>query len=99
MITTDSRTTMKSSAQRKQVEAIRTPYRTLHGWALGTLIEQHAVSECPDHGHRKSKSDPDAWNQAQEEARHHPFPGASPEECIAEMEKIMGSIGDSCPDC
>jgi hypothetical protein len=91
---------MKTSAQRNQpVRQARAAYRTLHGWALGTLIEEHAVVECSDHGHRKDKSDPDAWNHALDQARHHPFPGASTQECIAEMEEIMASIGDTCPNC
>ena len=91
---------MKSIAQRQQPALpARTAYRTLHGWALGTLIEQHAVSECSDHGHRKNRADPEAWNQAREEAFRNPFPSASPEECLAEMDKIMHSIGDTCPDC
>ena len=89
---------MKSNAARK-MPAPASAYRTLHGWALGTLIEQHAVSECSDHGHRKNKSDPEAWGHAMEVAQQHPFPGASPQQCIAEMEEIMQSIGDSCPDC
>ncbi len=91
---------MKSNAQRKQpAPTVGTAYRTLNGWALGTLIEQHAVSECSDHGHRKDRSDPDAWNHARAQAERNPFPGASPAECLAEMEKILQSIGDTCPDC
>ena len=90
---------MKHNAQRKQPPLTQTAYRTLHGWALGTLIEQHAVSECSNHGHRKDKSDPEAWSHALEEATQHPFPGASTGQCVAEMEEIMQSIGDTCPDC
>lgn len=90
---------MKSNSQRQQFQATRLPYRTVHGWALGTLIEQQAVSECADHGHRRDKADPEAWNHAKEEAWRNPFPGASPEECISEMEEIMRSVGDSCPEC
>ena len=74
-------------------------YRTLQGWALGVLIEQQAVTECEHHGHRRDRSDPDAWNRAREEAWRNPFPGATPEACIAALDEIMRSIGDSCPDC
>ena len=91
---------MKSKSQLKVPAAARRPaYRTLEGWALGVLIEQHAVTECEHHGHRRDRSDPDAWNQAREEAWRNPFPGATPEACIIALEEIMRSIGDSCPDC
>jgi hypothetical protein len=46
------------------------------------LIEQQAVTECEHHGHRRDRSDPDAWNRAREEAWRNPFPGATPEACI-----------------
>ena len=69
------------------------------GWALGTLIEQGAVMECEHHGHRRDRADPDAWNRAREEAWRNPFPGATPEACIAAMDEVMRSIGDTCPDC
>jgi hypothetical protein len=91
---------MKNRPQRKsRPTSQRTAYRTLEGWALGVLIEQHAVTECEHHGHRRSRSDPDAWNRAREEAWRNPFPGANPEACIAAMEDIMRSIGDTCPEC
>ena len=63
------------------------------------LIEQHAVAECEHHGHRRSHSDPDAWNRAREEAWRNPFYGANPGACVAAMEDIMSSIGDTCPEC
>jgi hypothetical protein len=90
---------MKSSAQRKPTPPTRPAYLTLQGWALGTLIESHAISECADHGHRRDLSDPDAWNRAREEAWRNPFPGATPEDCIAAIDEIMRSVGDSCPEC
>ncbi len=91
---------MKTRSQRKlPAPPAHTAYRSLHGWALGTLIEQHAVSECADHGHRRDKADPEAWNHAREEAWRNPFPGASPEECLAALDEIVQSIGDSCPGC
>ena len=77
----------------------RPAYRTLQGWALGTLIEQGAVVECEHHGHRCDRADPDAWNRAREEAWRNPFPGVTPEACIAALDEVMRSIGDTCPDC
>jgi hypothetical protein len=91
---------MKSTAQRKPVPpGARPAYRTLEGWALGTLIEQHAVRQCEHHGHAKDRGDPQAWNRAREVAWHSPFPGTSPETSLAAMEEIMRSIGDTCPEC
>jgi hypothetical protein len=91
---------MKSTSQRKQPAPVNCPaYRTLQGWALGVLIEQQAVTECEHHGHRRDRSDPDAWNRAREEAWRNPFPGATPEACIAALDEVMRSIGDTCPDC
>jgi len=96
---------MTIARQRKLTSPRRVPhrgrraFRTLHGWALGTLIDQGAVVECGHHGHRLDRADPDAWNRAREEAWRNPFPGATPEVCIAEMEAIRHGLGDSCPEC
>ena len=91
---------MKSTSQRKLPAARGRPaYRTVEGWALGVLIEQQAITECEHHGHRRDRSDPDAWNRAREEAWRNTFPGATPEVCIAALEEAMRSIGDTCPDC
>ena len=91
---------MPSSPQRKlPLQAARHAYRTLQGWALGTLIEQGAVAECERHGHRCDRADPDAWNGAREEAWRNPFWGVTLEACIAAMEGVMRAIGDTCPDC
>ena len=55
---------MPSNPQRKlPFHPARAAYRTLQGWALGTLIEQGAVVECEHHGHRRDRADPDAWNR------------------------------------
>ena len=78
---------MPFSPQRKlPPKTTRPAYRTLQGWALGTLIEQGAVVECEHHGHRCDRADPDAWNRAREEAWRNPFAGVTPETCIAAMD-------------
>ena len=82
-----------------RVPPSRPAYRTLEGWALGTLIDHGAVTECEHHGHRKDRSDPDAWERAREEAWRHPFPGATPEACLKALDEVMRSIGETCPDC
>jgi hypothetical protein len=91
---------MKSNIQRKhQPSTARQAYRTLPGWALGTLIEHGAVQECEHHGHRRDRSDPDAWNRARDAAREAPFPGTTSEQSLAALDEIMSSIGENCPDC
>jgi hypothetical protein len=91
---------MKTNLQPKPPEASSRPaYRTLQGWALGILIEQHAVRECDHHGHRLDRADPDARNRAREYAWNHPFPGTSPEAAILAIEEVLQSIGDTCPEC
>ena len=81
---------MPSNPQRKlPFHPARPAYRTLQGWALGTLIEQGAVVECEHHGHRCDRADPDAWNRASEEAWRNPFPGVTPEACLAALDEVM----------
>lgn len=91
---------MNSNSQRKlPLQAARPAYRTLDGWALGILMEQGAVTECDHHGHRRDRSDPDAWNRAREEARLSPFSGTTSETSVAAINLVMASIGETCPDC
>jgi hypothetical protein len=90
---------MTNAQQKPVAPPARVAYLTLEGWALGILIENHAVAECSEHGHRRDKSDPDAWNNAREEAWRNPFPGKTPEACLAALDQVMHSIGDTCPDC
>ena len=89
---------MKSNALRKLPSSSHA-YRTFQGWALSILMEQHAVTECGHHGHRQDRSDPDTRIRAREEARLNPFPGESPEACIAALDEVLASIGDNCPEC
>jgi hypothetical protein len=91
---------MSINAQQKApAPQARSAYRTFEGWALGILIENHAVTECSEHGHRRDRADPEAWNHAREEAWRNPFPGKSPEACLAALDEVMRSIGDTCPEC
>jgi hypothetical protein len=84
---------MKSNAQRKPLpRAVRPAYRTLQGWALGTLIEQHAVRQCEHHGHARDRGDPEAWHRARELAWHSPFPGTSPQPSVIAFGVTMDLI-------
>ena len=90
---------MKTITQRKlPLRVARPAYRTLQGWALGTLIEQHAVRQCEHHGYALDRGDPEAWNRAREIAWHSPFTGTSPEKCLAAIDEVMRSVGDTCPE-
>ena len=89
-----------SQAARKHAPATpRAAYRTLQGWALGTLIDCGVVTECEHHGHRRDRADPEAWNRACETAQTEPFAGSEPEACIMAMQEVLRGIGDTCPDC
>ena len=58
---------MPSAALARQPELpLREPYRTLRGWAIGLLLEIHAIKECEEHGHMQDRTDPDAWKRARE---------------------------------
>jgi len=54
------------------------------------LQEVGAIRECEEHGWMMDRGDPDAES------------GASPspvEEAVAAVEDVLGSIGDTCPEC
>ena len=72
---------MPPNPQRRPLHATRPADRTLQGRQLGTLTEQGAVTECEHHGYRRDRADPDACNQASEEAwrTRSPAPLHSPE--------------------
>ena len=91
----------RSAAARKFVviEKRREPYTSLRSWAVGLLLETGAIHECLDHSHLVDATDPDAWHRARQIASNYPFRGASPAEAVAMIEDIMGSIGDTCPEC
>ena len=84
---------------KQRTDPRRNRYTTLRGWALGVLLESHAIKECDEHGHMRDRTDPEALSRARLVASDHPFPGATSTEAARELEDIMKSIGDSCPDC
>jgi hypothetical protein len=93
---------MRSNAQHV-IERSRTTrlaaYRTIRGWAIGILLEAHAIRECDEHGHMKDRTDPHALEHAREIARHDPYPGTPVAQAVAEIDDVMTSIGDTCPEC
>jgi hypothetical protein len=90
---------MTSAQAKRRTEPGRETYRTLQDWALGILLETHAIRECEDHGHMRDRAEPDAWRRAREIASQHPFRGATAAEAVRAIEEVMASIGDTCPDC
>jgi hypothetical protein len=83
-------TTEKRPARRKP---------TLRGWALGVLQEAGAIRECEEHGWAQDRADPHARERALEFARRHPPRGTSVSNAIAEVQDVLASIGDTCPEC
>jgi hypothetical protein len=77
----------------------RPTYRTLEGWAVGVLLEAGAVHECEPHGHVKDRADPHAWDRAVSIARQDHPEGVSPDQAVAAIHDVLGSIGDTCPEC
>jgi hypothetical protein len=77
----------------------RLGYRTIEGWAIGILLDSGAIKECEEHGYMRCRGDPDARERAYATAREAPFAGASIEEAVAALHDVLGSIGDTCPDC
>lgn len=73
--------------------------RTTEGWARLVLIEAGAIRECEEHGWAKDSADPHARERAILIARQDPPPGVSPEEAVAAVEDVLGSISDTCPEC
>jgi hypothetical protein len=77
----------------------RPAIRSIRGWAIAVLNEAHAIRECGDHGWMQDRADPHARERASTIARQDPFPGVSPEAAAAEVQEVLDSIGDTCPEC
>jgi hypothetical protein len=77
----------------------RSVIRSLRGWAISILQEAGAIRECETHGWMQDRADPHARDRAFVIARRHPPQGLSRAEAIAEIEDVLNSIGDTCPEC
>ena len=77
----------------------RPAFRTTEGWARSVLLDAGAIRECEEHGWMRDRSDPHAREHALLVARQDPPPGVSPDEAAAAVEDVLGSIGDTCPEC
>jgi len=77
----------------------RPAIRSLEGWATVTLLEAGAIVECEPHGWMLDRGDPHAAARALRIARDDPPPGIRAPQAIAAIEEVLGSIGDTCPDC
>ncbi|VIO72982.1 hypothetical protein CI1B_46310 [Bradyrhizobium ivorense] len=80
---------------RQRRPAIRTP----RGWAIHVLQEAGAIRECEEHGWMQDRADPHARERAIEIARKDPPVGLSTDEAVAEVQEVLDSIGDTCPEC
>ena len=77
----------------------RPAIRTLRGWAISVLQEAGAIRECQEHGWMQDSADPHARERAFNIARRDPPKGTSPDEALAAIVEVLGSIGDTCPEC
>jgi hypothetical protein len=77
----------------------KTATRTLRGWAISVLQEAHAIHECEYHGWAKDRADPHARKHAVEIARGHPPAGLTADAAVTEVQEVLDSIGDTCPEC
>jgi hypothetical protein len=80
---------------KERLPAIQTP----RGWAISVLREAGAIRECEEHGWAQDRADPHARTLAIEIARQDPPPGISPEAAAVEVQDVLDSIGDTCPEC
>ena len=77
----------------------RSSIRSLRGWAISILQEAGAIRECETHGWMLDRADPHARERAFDIARQDPPQDLSATEAIAEIEEVLSSIGDTCPEC
>jgi hypothetical protein len=77
----------------------RPAIRTLRGWAISVLQEAGAIRECETHGWMQDRADPHARERAFDIARQDAPDGLSQAEAVVEIEDVLASIGDTCPDC
>jgi hypothetical protein len=77
----------------------RPAFRTIEGWARSVLLEAGAIRECEEHGWMRDRADPHARDRALELACEHPPLGVAPHEAAAAVKDVLGSIGDTCPEC
>ena len=77
----------------------RAAIRTLQGWAISVLQEAGAVRECEEHAWMVDRGDPDARERALAVARRDPSADVSPEKAVTAIDDVLGSIGDTCPEC
>jgi hypothetical protein len=77
----------------------RPAYQTIEVWARSVVLEAGAIRECEEHSWMKDRADPHAREHALLIARKDHPPGVSPEAAVAAIEDVLGSIGDTCPEC
>jgi hypothetical protein len=77
----------------------RPAIRTLRGWAISVLQGAGAIRECETHGWMQDRADPHARERAHDIARQDAPDGLSQAEAVAEIEDVLASIGDTCPEC
>jgi hypothetical protein len=77
----------------------RPSFRTIEAWATSVLLEAGAIRECETHGWMRDRADPHAREHALSVAMENPPPGVSPAQAAEAVANVLGSIGDTCPEC
>jgi hypothetical protein len=77
----------------------RPTFRMIEGWARSVLLDAGAIRQCEEHGWMRDRSDPHARERALLVARQDPPHGVSLDEAVAAVRNVLGSIGDTCPEC
>ena len=77
----------------------RAAIRTLQDWAISVLQEAGDIRECEEHAWMVDRGDPDARERALAVARRDPSADVSPEKAVTAIDDVLGSIGDTCPEC
>jgi hypothetical protein len=63
------------------------------------LQEAGAIRECDEHGWAQDRGDSHARERALDIARRDPPAGISADEAVAEIQEVLASISDTCPEC
>ena len=77
----------------------RPTIHTLRGWAILVLQEAGAIRECDEHSWMRDRADPHARERAIFVAQRNPPSGVSRKQAVEAIEDVLGSIGDTCPEC
>lgn len=68
-------------------------------WAIGVLLEAHAIEPCPQCGFKKLKFDRLALQYAHGLAKRKRPRDLSSLKCIEAVDTVLDGLGEQCPAC